>query len=104
MEEKKTYKCSFCGKEHPTAYARANCELACWKAREELSKKAAEKMKKAEEIASTAAVTKALDEAYDLLQKHIKLYGHFKYNGKVGELDLLNMDFFPSKLWHHFWH
>ena len=86
MEERKTYKCSICGKEHPSVCDRANCELACWKVHEELAKQAAEKKKKAEEIASTAAVTKALDEAYDLLQQHIKQYGNFKYDGKVGEL------------------
>ena len=104
MEENKTYKCSLCGSEHTSVKARAECELKCYKKQEDLAKAAAEQKKKAAEIASAAAVSKALDDAYDLLNKHMELYGYFKYNGKVGDLSSLNLDFFPTKLWHHFWH
>ena len=66
-------------------------------------KKAAEAKKKAEKDARQQEVTAALDNALTLVNKFIEDYGSYKYNGKLKDLDLVNMDFFPSKLWHHFW-
>lgn len=108
MEENKIYnkpmyKCAICGEIYNSVQERMNCEMTCWKKQEEEAKKAAEAKKNAEKDARFEEASKALDNAFALVNKCVEDYGTFKYNGKLKDLDLLNMDFFPSKLWHHFW-
>lgn len=97
------YKCEICGKEYSTIAERTKCEAACLKQQEEEAKKVAEAKKKAEKDARFSEASTALDNAFALVNKCVEDYGSFKYNGKLKDLDALNMDFFPSKLWHHFW-
>ena len=59
--------------------------------------------KKAEKDARQQEVSAALDNALTLVNKFIEDYGSYQYNGKMKDLDMANMDFFPIKLWHHFW-
>lgn len=103
MYIKAAYKCGICGTEFESVQDRMNCEMACIAKQKEEEKKAAAAKAKAEKDASQNEVTAALDNAFSLLNKHIEKYGTYQYNGKLNELDALNMDFFPSKLWHHFW-
>ena len=108
MEENKTYKkpqykCAICGTVYNSVHDRANCEIDCIKKQKEEENKAAEAKKKAEKDARCTEVSKALDDAYKLVNDYIKDYGSYQYNGKLKELDARNLDFFPSKLWHHFW-
>lgn len=102
--KKPTYKCGICGAIHFSVQERMNCEMTCLKKQEEEAKKAAAAKKKAEQEARYKEVTEALDKAYDLVKKYIKDYKTYTYNGKISELEAANMDFFPIKLWHHFWH
>ena len=103
MIDKTTYKCGICGTEHETVQQRMNCEMACVKKQQEEEKKKAEAKKKAEKKADFEEASAALDNALSLVNKCIEKHGSFKYEGKLNDLELLNMDFFPSKLWHHFW-
>ena len=103
MENNKVYKCAICGSEHEAIQDRANCETAC-------VKKVLEEQKRAEKAKLQEAkrdrfeeASAALDNALALVNKCVEDYGMFEYSGKLKDLDLLNMDFFPSKLWHHFW-
>ena len=98
------YSCGVCGKCYDNIESRNRCEMACLKKKQEEEKKAAEAKKKAERDARCAEVSKALDNAYKLMNDYIKDYGSYQYNGKLKDLDSLNLDFFPSKLWHHFWY
>ena len=104
MYSKPAYKCAICGKVYDNVQDRMNCEMACLKKKQEEEKAAAEAKKKAERDARCAEVSKALDNAYKLMNDYIKDYGSYQYNGKLKDLDSLNLDFFPSKLWHHFWY
>ena len=100
---KPQYKCGICGKIYDDVQDRMNCEMNCIKRQKEEEKKAAEAKKKAEKDARCTEVSKALDNAYKLINDYVKDYGPYKYNGDLKDLDVLNMDFFPIKLWHHFW-
>ena len=102
--ENSLYVCGVCGKSHETIEERAECELSCVKKIKEEERKAAEAKKKAEKETRQQEVTAALDNAFALMNKFTEDYGTYKYNGKIKEdLNMANMDFFPSKLWHHFW-
>lgn len=98
-----TYKCGICGTEYSDIPSRMTCEASCLEKKAKEEKAEAEAKKKAEKDARQQEVTAALDNAYTLVDKYIEDYGAFEYNGKYKGLDMLNMDFFPSKLWHHFW-
>ena len=100
---KPQYRCAICGEIYDSVQGRMNCEMACIKKQKEEEKAAAEAKKKAEKNARQEEVTAALDTAFTLMNKFIEDYGTYKYNGKLNELEARNMDFFPSKLWHHFW-
>ena len=99
----KQYRCEICGKAYDSISERANCELACFTKIQEEEKAAAKAKMQAEKEARQQEVSAALDNAYALVGKYVEDYGSFVYNGKYKGLDMLNMDFFPSKLWHHFW-
>ena len=101
--KKPTYKCGICGKSYDSIPGRSNCEASCLKHQAEEARKAAEAKKKAEKEARFTEASNALDTAYELVTKCIKDYGNFSYTGELKNLDMLNLDFFPSKLWHHFW-
>lgn len=104
-EENKTrsYKCGICGASFSDVMSRNKCEMTCIKKQQEEAKAAAEAKKKAEKEARQHEVSAALDNVYALINKYVEDYGAFEYTGKYKGLDMLNMDFFPSKLWHHFW-
>ena len=102
MYTKPQYKCGICGKIYESIQDRTNCEQSCLKKQQEEEKKAAEAKKKAEQKSRQQEVSAALDNAYALINKYIEDYGKFEYSGKYKGLDMLNMDFFPSKLLHHF--
>lgn len=103
MADNKVYMCTICGKTHYSVKERANCELACSTRQEEIAKKAEEAKRSAEKEARFDEASQALDNALALVNKCVEDYGTFSYTGKVKGMDLLNMDFFPSRLWHHFW-
>ena len=97
------YCCALCGTEHESIEERAKCELECVTRVKAAEAKAKEEEKKAAKDARQQEVTAALDNSFSLVNKFIEDYGSYEYNGKLNELDAINMDFFPSKLWHHFW-
>lgn len=97
--ENKMYTCALCGKSYNTITERANCELTCAKKQEVEAKKAAEAKKKVEQEARHARVTKMIDEAYAELDKYMKDYGSYNYDGN---LDLSNGNLSLMKLLHHF--
>ena len=99
MHYKPTYKCGICGKEYPTIAERMKCEQTCLRKQEEDAKRLAEEKKKVEQDARRAEVTNAIDNAYDLLEKYMKDYGTYNYNGK--NLSVFD-DILPSKFLHHF--
>lgn len=94
-----TYRCGICGAEYHTVAERMKCEQACVKRQEEEAKRLLEEKKKAEQEARRTEVTKAIDDACDLLSKYMKDYGMYNYDGK--SLNILN-DILPSKFLHHF--
>ena len=98
-----TYKCAICNTEHASIQDRSNCEMACLKKQAEAEKAAAEAKKKAEKDARQQEASAAVDNAITLVNKIIEDYGSFQYNGKLKGLNMANLDFFPSKLLHHFW-
>lgn len=96
---KPAYRCGICGAEYPTVAERMKCEQACIKKQEENAKRLAEEKKKAEQDARHTEVTKAIDNACNLLDKYMKDYGMYNYNGKsLNDLD----DILPSKFLHYF--
>lgn len=97
------YKCGICQTEYQDVQSRMNCEMSCLKKKQEEEKKATEAKKNAEKNTRFAEASNALDNAFALVNKCVEDYGAFRYNGKLKDLDALNLDFFPSKLWHHFW-
>lgn len=103
MYNKPMYKCAICGEIYDSVQDRMNCEMTCVKKQQEEEKKAAEAALQAEKNNRFAEASAALDNALTLVNKCVEDYGSFQYAGKLKDLDLLNMDFFPSKLWHHFW-
>ena len=103
MYPKPQYKCAICGEIYDDVQNRMNCEMKCLKKQQEEEKKAAEDKKRAEKDIRQKEVTVALDNAFTLVNKFIEDYGSYKYDGKLNALEARNMDFFPSKLWHHFW-
>ena len=103
MYVKPQYKCGICGETYDSIRDRMTCEQACLKKQAEEEKRALAAKKKAEQDARSAEVTKAIENAYTLLTKYIKDYGSYHYNGDIKELDMNILDYFPSKLWHHFW-
>ena len=103
MYAKPQYKCAICGQIYDDVQGRMNCEMACVTKQKEEEKKAAEAKKKAEKDARFAEASAALDNALTLVNKCIEDYGSFNYSGKLKNLALANMDFLPSKLWHHLW-
>lgn len=103
MCSKPQYQCGICGQAHDSVRERMACEQACLKKQAEEEKRALAAKKKAEQDARSAEVTKAIENAYTLLTKYIKDYGSYHYNGDIKELDMNILDYFPSKLWHHFW-
>ena len=100
---KAMYKCGICDKVHESIADRVKCETACLKKQQEEEKKAAEAKKNKERTDRFAEASSALDNAFTLVNKCVEDYGRFEYKGKVNDLNALNLDFFPSKLWHHFW-
>ena len=100
---KPAYKCGLCGEEFTNVKDRSACEVACLLKKQEEEKKAAEAKKNEEKKTDFSEASAALDNALALVNKCIEKHGSFHYSGKASELDLSNMDFFPSKLWHHFW-
>ena len=100
---KNVYKCGICNKEYENIQDRANCEIKCIKLKQEKEKAEAKAKKEAEKESRFAEASAALDNAFTLVNKCVEDYGTFKYSGKINKLDALNLDFFPSKLWHHFW-
>lgn len=100
---KPIYKCGICGKEYQTVQDRTNCELKCYTKQQAQEKMAAEAKKNEEKNARFSEASAALDNALTLVNKCVEDYGTFQYNGKIKDLNLSNFDFFPSKLWHHFW-
>lgn len=103
MYVKPQYKCGICGETYDYIRDRMTCEQACLKKQAEEEKRALAAKKKAEQDARSAEVTKAIENAYTLLTKYIKDYGSYQYNGDIKELDMNILDYFPSKIWHHFW-
>ena len=102
-DNKHVYQCAICGSEYDTIQDRANCETECVKKVLEAEKKAAKAKLFEEKNNRFAEASAALENALALVNKCVEDYGSFQYNGKLDILDKLNMDFFPSKLWHHFW-
>ena len=102
-EIKAQYTCGVCNTAYDTIEKRAWCELECIKKKETAEKAAAKAKKQAEKDNRQQEVTSALDNAFALMNKFIEDYGSYHYNGKIKDLDMANLDFFPSKLWHHFW-
>lgn len=100
---KPTYKCAVCGEIYESVQDRMNCEMTCIKQQQEAEKKEAAARLQAAKDECFAEASAALDNALALVNKCIENYGTFQYTGKLKDNDLLNMDFFPSKLWHHFW-
>lgn len=99
MYTKQVFKCGICGKEYSNVQDRANCELNCYKKQQEEKKKAAEAKKKEEQKARHDEVTKAIDGACALMNRYVKDYGHYSYNGEnVNTLD----DILPSRFLHNF--
>lgn len=95
----KIYTCALCGKSYDSVIERAKCEQKCYAKQQEEEKKAAEAKKKEEQKARHDEVTKAIDGACALLNRYVKDYGHYSYNGKnVNTLD----DILPSKFLHKF--
>lgn len=97
------YKCGICDTVYDSVADRHNCEVSCLKKQKEEEKRAAEEKLKAEKKERFAEASAALENALALVNKCVEDYGSFQYNGKLDILDKLNMDYFPSKLWHHFW-
>ena len=100
---KPMYKCALCDSIYDTVAQRVECEQLCLKRKEEEDKKAAATKRNAERESDFSEASAALDNALALVNKCVEKHGVFQYRGKMKELDFLNMDFFPSKLWHHFW-
>lgn len=100
---KPMYKCAVCGEVYDSIVDRMNCEMKCIKLQEEEKKKAEAEKKAAEKKSDFTEASAALDNAFTLVNKCIEKHGIFKYNGKLKDLDFINMDLFPSKLFHHFW-
>lgn len=100
--EQAQYTCGVCGIHYGSVQERMNCEMTCLKKKQEEERKAAETKKKEEQENRHNEVNAALDNAYALVNKYVEDYGSFKYGGKYKGLDILNMDFFPSRLLHHF--
>lgn len=96
---KPAYRCGICGAEYATVAERMKCEQACIKKQEEDIKRLAEEKKKAEQKTRHTEVTKAIDNACNLLDKYMKDYGMYNYNGK--NLSVLD-NILPSKFLHHF--
>lgn len=95
----KIYTCALCGKSYDSVIERAKCEQKCYAKQQEEEKKAAEAKKKEEQKARHDEVTKAIDGACALLNRYVKDYGHYSYNGEnVNTLD----DILPSKFLHKF--
>lgn len=95
----KIYTCALCGKSYDSVIERAKCEQKCYAKQQEEEKKAAEAKKKEEQKARHDEVTKAIDGACALLNRYVKDYGHYSYDGeKVNTLD----DILPSKFLHKF--
>lgn len=103
MYSTQKYTCAICGETYNSVQERMKCEMACWTKQQAEEKAAAEAKKKAEKDARQQEVTAALDNAFALVNKFVEDYGSYHYNGKINELDMANMEYFPSKLWHHFW-
>ena len=101
MYTKPQYKCGVCGKIYDSIQERMKCEMACIKKQQDEEKAAIAAKKKEEKDNRYNEVNAALDNAYALINKYIEDYGSFKYGGNYKGLDILNMDFFPSKLLHH---
>ena len=100
---KKFYKCGICEKTYETIKERSNCEVACIKRQKEEEARLAKEKLQAEKDARCVDASNALDKAFDAVNQYIKDYGSFQYKGKIKELNDMNMDYFPSRLWHHFW-
>lgn len=99
---KPAYKCALCEEVYESVQDRMNCEMTCLKKKQEEERKVAEAKKKEEQSNRHHEANAALDNAFALVNKYIEDYGSFNYSGKYKGLDILNMDFFPSKLLHHF--
>ena len=97
--DNKIYTCALCGKSYDSVIERAKCEQKCYAKQQEEEKKAAEAKKKEEQKARHDEVTKAIDGACALLNRYVKDYGHYSYDGEnVNTL----VDILPSKFLHNF--
>ena len=95
----KIYTCALCGNSYNSVIERAKCEQKCYAKQEEEAKKAAEAKKKEEQKARHDEVTKAIDGTCALLNRYVKDYGHYSYDGEnINTLD----DILPSKFLHNF--
>lgn len=102
MENNKIYKCGICGKAYNSVQERMNCELTCIKRQKAEEKRLAEEKKNTEKLKRFADASRAVDDACALVNKCIEDYGSFQYKGDAKNLNAM-IDFFPSKLAHHFW-
>lgn len=100
----RTYKCGICGETYDSIQQRMNCEMTCFKKQQEEEKRLAAEKLRVEKVARFEEASKALENALTLVNKCVEDYGTFQYSGKLKDLEALNLDFFPSKLWHHFWY
>ena len=97
--ENKMYTCALCGKSYNSVYERSLCEQKCYAKQQEEAKKAAEAKKKEEQNARHTKVTKMIDDAYAELNRYVKDYGSYKYDGNE---DLSKYDLPLMKLLHDF--
>lgn len=88
MHARLAYKCGICGKEHDNVLSRAKCEIECSKKAEAEAKKAAEAKKQADKKVREAEVTKAIDNAYNLIDKFMEDYGTYTYRGESGQFEV----------------
>lgn len=100
--ESSLYVCGICGTSHESIEERASCELSCVKKIKEEEKKAAEAKKKAEKDADFAETSAAIDNAYAMINKCVEKHGEFTYSGKLKDSKEPVVNYFPSRLWHHF--
>ena len=100
---KPKYKCGVCGEIYDSIAKRMKCEQECLHKQEVEAKKVAEAKKRAEKDARFAEASAAIDNAFALVNKCVEDYGEFAYVGKLKDAEEPIRNYFPSRLWHHFW-
>ena len=96
--DKAQYTCGICKTSYDSIQERAKCELACVKRVQEEEKRAAEEKKKVEQAARKAEVDKACKIFTELAESYAEDYGRYEY-----EEESPQCNFWPNKIWHHFW-